>query len=136
MDRLFVDTNFLLDLVVEERPGAAAAAQVFSLVSDGEVVAVVSPSSLKDFYYIARRDIDERQRREWIQLFMDAFMISVFDRSTCSAALASDEPDFEDGIVQAMAEYEGCGCIISGDERAFRGSSVPAMSSEEYLRER
>ena len=106
MNRFFADTNFLLDLAIVGRPGARAAADLFSLIETGEVVGIASASSLKDFYYIARRDIAEAQRREWIRLFTDAFILTALDRETCIIALDSDEPDFEDGIIRAMAEME------------------------------
>lgn len=136
MNRFFADTNFLLDLAIVERPGAHAAADAFSLIEAGEAVGIVSASSLKDFYYIARRDIEETQRREWIHLFADAFILTALDREICIAALDSDEPDFEDGIIRAMAEAEGCNCIITRDSNAFRQSALPALPAEKFLESR
>ena len=134
MDKLLVDTNFLLDVALEHRPGAGDAARLFDLAARGDVACCVSPTSLKDFYYISRRDFDDGVRRSWIALFMDTFAVAALDRGVCAEALASDEPDFEDGIIRALAEGEGCTCIVSRDERAFLGSSIAKTTAGEYLR--
>ena len=136
MDKLFLDTNYLLDLAVKNRPGADAAALLFEMACDGRVAGVISPTSLKDFYFIARRDMPETTRRRWISLFMDAFVVAGLDRNTCAAALSSDEPDFEDGMIRAGAEAEGCDLIISRDTNAFGTSPITRKSPEEYVAHR
>lgn len=133
MDKLFLDTSFLLDLALDHRPGAESAKELFALVCDGQAVAMIAPSSLKDFYYIGRRDISEDQRRAWIAFFLDAFSVVDLNREACQRALHSDEPDYEDGIVRALAESSCCTAIITRDLPAFAHSTVLAMSAEAYL---
>ena len=67
------------------------------------------------------------------ELLGDAFSIADLGRQTCSDALDSDEPDFEDGIVRSVAERCGCDFIISRDETAFASSSVRRLSASDYL---
>ena len=50
-----------------------------------------------------------------------------------SEALASDEPDFEDGMVRACAEHEGATVIITRDKKAFTASAIPALPAAEFL---
>ena len=133
MVRVFLDTNFLLDLALEHRPGGKAAAETLRRAEEGELAGIVSPSSLKDFYCIARKDMPDDVRRGWIAFFMDGFAVADTNRSVCQNALVSDEPDFEDGIARAIAEIESCDFILSRDEKAFAGSSVPKMTPEAYL---
>ncbi len=92
------------------------------------------PGSLKDFYFITRRDFSEETRRAWISLFLDAFLLVGFDRHVCEEALSSDEPDNEDGLIRAAAEREGCQYLISRDETAFATSVVIRLTPEEYIR--
>ena len=133
MDKLFLDTNYLFDLALDHRPGAESAEELFALVCDGQAVAAIAPSSLKDFYYIGRQDIAEDQRRAWLAFFLDAFSVVDLNREACQRALRSDEPDFEDGIVRALSESSHCTAIITRDLPAFAHSVVPAMSAEAYL---
>ena len=131
MVRVFLDTNFLLDLALEHRPGGKAAAEILQRAEEGELAGIVSPSSLKDFYYIARKDMPDDLRRGWIAFFMDGFAVADTNRSVCQNALVSDEPDFEDGIVRAIAEDEGCDYILTRDAKGFDGSKAPKIEPEE-----
>lgn len=99
-------------------------------------MAYVFPGSLKDFYFITRRDLNEGTRRAWIALFLDTFLLASFDRKTCEAALGSGEPDFEDGLIRAAAEREGCTHIITRDLKAFVHSAAASMTPEEYVAHR
>ncbi len=53
VNSIFLDTNFLLDALVEGRPQSAEAFDVFCAIADGEVAGLVMPSQLVDFCYIA-----------------------------------------------------------------------------------
>ena len=59
MDRLLLDTNALLDIAVGHRPGAQAAQRLFDHIADNHAMGYVFPGSLKDFYFITRRDFSE-----------------------------------------------------------------------------
>ena len=135
MIRVLCDTNFLLDVVLEHRPGADSAFRLFELIAGGRVAGALSPTSLKDFYYIARREIAEETRREYIDLFLDAFEIVDIGRNACRFALECDEPDFEDGLVRAAAELDDFDYIVSRDARAFLSSRVKRVSAEGLLNE-
>ena len=134
MDRLLLDTNALLDIAVGHRLGAQAAQWLFDHIADNHAIGYVFPGSLKDFYFITRRDFSEETRRAWISLFLDAFLLASFDRHVCEEALSSDEPDYEDGLIRSAAECEGCQYLISRDETAFATSVVIRLTPEEYIR--
>lgn len=136
MDRLLLDTNFLLDVAVVGRPGSDQAAELFDLAARSNVVCLVTVSSLKDFYYIARKDMDEQIRRDWIALFADVFGVVSMGAAAVARALTSDEPDFEDGLVRAVAELEGCDFIISRDDAAFANSNATRADAGAYLEAR
>ncbi len=133
MDKLFLDTNFLLDAALSGRPGSQEAARLFTAIARREAIGLVAACSLKDFYYIARRGLDEKLERRWLRLFADACYISATDRDSVMRALDSDEPDFEDGLLRAVAEIEGADYIITRDAAAFTGSPIPKLTASEYL---
>ena len=131
--RLFLDTNVLLDSMLRNRPGFAAARRLTQEAAAGTALCSVSASSLSDAYYVSRRTLAEEQRRAWLAFFLDTCEVVAPDAEACRQALASDEPDFEDGLVRALAERAGADYIISRDARAFERSSVPRVSAAEFL---
>ena len=126
--RVLLDTNVLLDFIQPDRPGFAASVQIFGAIAAGHVSALVCASSLKDVYYVARKVMGARRVREYLSTFMDLFEICSTDREACATALGSDEPDFEDGIIRAIAERERVDFIVTRDASAFRHAGVPATS--------
>ena len=129
MIKALVDTNVLLDMMVEDRPDSEAAASLFNRALNGDVELAVCAGSLKDVYYIARRELSDDVRRAGIGLFLDVFDVFPVDSVICRIALASDEPDYEDGIVRACAEWWSSDFIVSRDVKAFDASSVPRIDS-------
>lgn len=48
-------------------------------------------------------------------------------------AYHSDEPDFEDGLIRAVAEENQVDVIVTRDAAAFHGSTIPAMDAARCL---
>ncbi|WEV64525.1 PIN domain-containing protein [Bifidobacterium sp. ESL0732] len=133
-NKIFIDTNFLLDIMITDRPNSGAAFSFFKSI-DGhhEPHVAVCAGSLKDAYYISRHDLSETKRRNWIRRFTDAFEILPIDKAVCKIAVDSDEPDFEDGIIRACAERWRADCIVSRDAKAFLNASIPKIGTDEFI---
>ena len=132
--KALVDTNFLLDLVTGDRPGSHAAARMIDAVQEGRAELSVCATSLKDFYYIARKGgFTDRERRECIRFFLEAMDVLPLDRKACATAVDSDEPDFEDGAIRAVAESSGCDWIVTRDAAAFANSTARNVAPDAFL---
>ena len=49
-------------------------------------------------------------------------------------AIMRSMPDFEDAVVDAVAERNGANYILTRNIKDFSGSSVPAMTPTEFLK--
>lgn len=133
MPRILLDTNFLLDFIDETRPESAYACELFRRAVSGEFSAIISAASLKDMYYVACKRGSEQEARDWVNMFIWAFDIEPLDVEACAIAVSSDEPDFEDGCVRAIAECAQVDFIITRDRTAFARSWVKTYSPREFL---
>lgn len=131
--RILLDTNILLDYIVPDRPHSSAAATLVHMAGAESLTIFVTPSSLKDMYHIARKYIDEQTARQYIELFLDLFIVLSVGQEACELAARSDEPDFEDGLIRAVAEINSIDFIITRDRTAFQRSTVRSMSSDDYV---
>lgn len=131
--RALLDTDILLDLIIEGRAEHGAALGIFDLVDAGELQCCVVATSLKDVYYITRKHLPEATVRAWLDFFMDTCEVLPVDEAICRAARASDEPDFEDGIIRACAEASFIDVILTRDADAFLTSKVAKAVPSEYL---
>ncbi len=133
MHKLLLDTNFLLDIVEPGRPDEEAAVTLFKALVSGDLEGLVAASSLKDLYYLVRKWQGDQAARDWLRVFMRVFTVTELDIEVCAVAVDSDEPDFEDGCIRAIAEREMVDCIITRDEKAFLRSRVKSFTAKDFL---
>lgn len=134
-NKVFFDTNILLDYLDPNRPQSKEADEVVSLCNGAGDMGVVSPMSLKDVYYILCRAADEPTARSAVEALMDVLVIAPFSAEECELAIHSDEPDFEDGLIRASAELNDADFILTRDTKAFANSKVRAIDCATYLRQ-
>ncbi|MBQ9058388.1 MAG: PIN domain-containing protein [Atopobiaceae bacterium] len=133
MYRLMIDTNILLDSLIQGRPDEDGARELFDWCTWSGDMGMVTPSSLNDTYYLLRKRMAEPYARKAIQSLMELLVIAPLSWEECSVSITSDEPDFEDGLVRAAAELNDADFIITRDERAFKNSKLKCMTASEYL---
>ena len=98
MDRLFLDTNVLLD-VLEKRPMFVVdSLRVIGLAKSGKVRAAVSPLSLSDITYILRKTEQDMVLRFFVKLREAVEIAAIGEQEVDAALLAAGMPDFEDGL--------------------------------------
>jgi predicted nucleic acid-binding protein len=120
-----LDTNVAVDYLDSGRPAHADAVRLLTaLIEAGSEVGLVAPS-LKDVYYLITRAAGEAAARRAVAAFTQALTILPVDADACAEALASGEPDFEDGLIRACAEAAAADWIVTRDKDAFAGSTVP-----------
>ena len=133
MSKMLLDTNTLLDYVIPDRPESDEALELVKLIINHVHTGLVAASSLNDFYYISRKTLSEQERRDWLRIFIRIFDIEELDVEACAIALDSNEPDYEDGCIRAIAERAQVDFIITRDRTAFERSWVKAYSAKPFL---
>ena len=133
MSKLLLDTNVLLDFADATRPEQEFAVRLLASIFRGENEAAIAASSLKDAYYILCKFQGEQAARDWVRVFVRAIPVEQLDVEICATALDSDEPDYEDGCIRAIAERAQVDFIITRDKRAFARSWVKSYSAREFL---
>lgn len=133
MSKMLLDANTLLDYVIPDRPESDEALELVKLIINHVHTGLVAASSLNDFYYISRKTLSEQERRDWLRIFIRIFDIEELEVEACAIALDSNEPDYEDGCIRAIAERAQVDFIITRDRTAFERSWVKAYSAKRFL---
>ncbi|MEE1296794.1 MAG: PIN domain-containing protein [Bifidobacterium sp.] len=134
--RILLDTNILLDYCDADRtPFHGECLDLLMSCVDMGIELCVFAGSLKDVYYVLRKKYGEPAARQATAVLLDRFEVLPLLVSTLRAAIDSDEPDFEDGLVRAAAESNGVSAIVSRDAAAFGMSMVPSYSPQEFMRQ-
>lgn len=131
---IFLDTNILLDVVSTSRPMSEASSELILKALTRGVRCLCGAASLKDVYYVYERmTCDEPAARAKFRGLRSLFDVATLDSALIDAALDSDEPDFEDGIIRAQAESFRVDAIVSNDADAFLHSPICKVTSLEAI---
>jgi len=134
--RVLIDTNIILDFLLQREPFSQEAELLFQAIDVGEVVGYVTATTLTDIFYISRRhtrSID--QARQAVSEILIAMMICAIDRAVLESAFNSGLADFEDAVQIFGAVAQGLEAIVTRDAQGFLSSPIPVLSIQELLQQ-
>lgn len=132
--RVLIDTNIVLDFLLQREPFFQDAELLFQGIDSGQVVGYATATTLTDIFYIARRHTRSiEQARQAVSATLRAMEICPVNRLVLESAFDSGLADFEDAIQIACAVDRGLDAILTRDTQGFVNSSVPVLSVQEFL---
>lgn len=132
--RVLVDTNIVLDFLLQREPFFQDAELLFRAINVGEIVGYVTATTLTDIFYISRRHTRSvEQARQAVSEILTAMMICPIDRVVLESAFNSGLADFEDAVQIFSAVTQGLEAIVTRDAQGFLSSPIPVLSIQELL---
>jgi predicted nucleic acid-binding protein len=132
--RVLIDTNIVLDFLLQREPFLQDAEAVFQAIDSGRVVGYVTATTLTDIFYIARRHTRSvEQARQAVLETLTVMVICPVNRAIVESAFTSGRDDFEDAVQIACAVAQGLEAILTRDQQGFRSSAVPVLSVSQLL---
>ena len=117
MVKAFVDTNVLLDLILESRPQNAVANKLFAAAHEGLFACHISSQSLIDANYTARKSGMTFETFKIILQDLRSFVkILAIDDIDLLWAVSHHSGDFEDDAQYASAYNGVCDYFITRDQ--------------------
>ena len=132
-DRLFLDTNVVLDLLEERPPFYESLAKIATLGDLGRVALVASSLSYATVNYVLAKIIGAYHSKDKLRKFKVISEISGVDEFIVEKGLNSAFSDFEDSLQYYCALQAKCSIIITRNGKDFKESSLPVMTAGEYL---
>lgn len=131
--KIFLDTNVILDLLGERVQFYTPMAQIASLADYGKIRLHASTLSYSTIYYVLSKFEKSSQVKDKIKKFrLLSKSIDLTDQ-IIEKALLSEFRDFEDGLQYFSALTASCNSIITRNAKDFKSSAIPVMSPIEYL---
>ena len=134
MDKIFVDSDIILDLLSARQPHYYAAAELFSLADEGSIKIFVSSLSFSNVNYILSRQYNGDQTRKKLLKFKTLVSILSVNEKTIELALASEFKDFEDAIQYYTAIENDIITLLTRNLKDFRKSEISVLTAEQYLK--
>ncbi len=133
--RLLVDTNIVLDLLLE-REGLVddALDAIKTAISNGDKL-YLSSSAVTDIYYVIRKIKNSKEDAlKGIARIVKVLHLAEVNEKCILAAMDSKMDDFEDAVVDAVAGNIKADYIITRNIKHFKNSQVKALTPIEFLK--
>lgn len=133
MERLFLDTNVVLDLLGEREPFYESAAKIATLADTGKIQLVVSALTYSTVFYLLSKYESQSLVKEKIRKFKVIVQTSDLTDTILDKGLSSNFSDFEDALQYYSALDLACSILITRNGKDFKGSDIPVLTPIEYL---
>jgi predicted nucleic acid-binding protein len=131
--KVLLDTNVVLDLMLEREPWRAAAVAIAQADADGHLQAHVCASSITDIYYISRKLAGAERARIIVRTCLARLHVVSVTADLLQAAERRGGSDFEDDLQIEGAVLAHLDAIVTRDPEGFVGSSVPVLTPADLL---
>ena len=135
-DRVFVDTDVVLDLLTKREPFFQSAILLFNLAEQKEIDAYISPVSISNLYYILRKISGNAAAVSAINTLRLILGIAPIDQRMVDIALASGFDDIEDALQYYTAVENNMEVVITRNVKDYKKRDIQVMTCDEYLESR
>ena len=131
--RVLLDTNVILDALLNRQPFVAEAQQILQAVDRAQVSAYLTATTITDIFYLARKALGKGPTIKAINFCLDTFQICAVDKQTLQTAAKLKGNDFEDNLQIACAIASGLDAIVTRDKADFKTAAITVMEPAELL---
>ena len=133
MIHALLDTNVILDALLDRLPWNYEAQSLWQADADGQFVAYVTATSLTDIFYLSRREVSLEKAWQSIHAVLDQLSIITVGGDELEAAVMLQGNDFEDNLQIACAMSLQLDFIVTRDSSGFTGSPMPVLTPQQLL---
>ena len=124
---LLIDTNIVLDWILERRPLAEPAKRVIELCINGNIRGYLAAHTILNILFITRKEKTVTERKEILLMLCDCFEIIDVEKAMIVSALQNEKwQDLEDGLQIQCALHENLDYIITRNIKDFTDSQISA----------
>lgn len=132
--RILIDTNVILDILQKREPFFSDSYQALHKAIESETECLISASAATDIFYLLRKSLrSTQQAKERLEQLAQLVTFADVQGMDIHMALLRSMPDFEDAVVDVVAERYGASYILTRNLKDFTGSVVPAILPSDYL---
>jgi len=134
MQKIFIDTDIIIDLLAERQPFYKNAAAIFTLIDRGKVQGFTSPVVFANLHYILSKQLSKKYAISSLKKLRILIKIIPVDERIMDLSLESDFKDYEDAIQYNAAISAGISTLITRNIKDYKNPTITVCSPDEYLR--
>jgi len=134
LEKLFVDTDVVLDLLSGRQPHYKFAAELFSLADIESVRLYVSSLTFANVHYVLSKQLSASESRRLLLRFKTLVTVLPVNDKIIELALSSSFADFEDAIQFYAAIENNISILLTRNLKDFKKATIPVMTPQQYLK--
>lgn len=135
MTYLFIDTDVIIDFLIDRKPFSREAAIIFTLIEQKKLKGYSSSLTFSNLYYVLRKIESHNKVISKLEILSKMVGILRVEEQTIKNALASGFSDFEDSIQYFSAiDSKKIDVIITRNIKDFKKSEIPVMTPGDFLK--
>ena len=129
---VLIDTNIVLDALLQRAPHDKPALAVLELCAAGKIDGYLAFRSLSTLWYVLRKNPETRRR--WLLETCEILTVaSASHDAAVRAIMQEDFPDFEDCLQEKCAEAVDADYIVTRNTSDYATSKIPAALPENII---
>ena len=132
--RILLDTNIILDLLLDRVPFSDDAAKIFSLIEKKEIEGFICATTVTTISYFLQKSLGKAESREILGNILNIFEIAEVNKNILHSAQKSEFNDFEDAVIYQAARVNKIKAIITRNKNDFTNSKIVVLDAREFLK--
>ncbi len=133
MNKVFVDTDVILDLLARRIPHFHFSAVLFTFAEMKKLELYTTPLILANTFYILRKQLGNDSAKNAVRKLRILLHLIDSTESVIDKALNSEFSNFEDAIQYYTALEYGIPVILTRNIRDYKKASIVVQTPESYL---
>lgn len=133
IEKLFIDTDIILDIVLKRDPFFSDSQKVLSLVERNYFSGFTSSLVIANCYHIINSNTDEKTAIKTISKLRSILNVLPFTDKETGESLNSALKDFEDGIQYFVALNNGINNLITRNISDYKDLDINVLTPTDFL---
>ena len=133
MNKIFVDTDVILDLLAQRIPHFHFSAVLFTFAEMKKLELYTTPRIFENTFYILRKQLGNEEAKKTLRKLRMLIHIIDSSETVVDKALNSDFADFEDAIQYYTSQENGINILLTRNLRDYKNASLIVQTPEAFL---
>ena len=131
--RIFVDTNVLLDVLLEREGYYYDALKIWSAAEEGKIDAHIAAISVNNVHYVVKRLKSETTAMIAVRIILRIFKVVPVDSEILSSAADFHNKDYEDDIQFQCALRAKCSQFFTRDPTHYDSALMAVVPPSSFM---
>lgn len=131
--RVLLDSDVILDLVLDRKPFVEQTAELFKLHEQGEIDGYISSITPVNVFYLTRKFKGIDAAKQAVQLLLSSLNVCPLDQTVLENAQELGFKDYEDAVQCASAAGSRLEAIITRNVKDYKKAVLPIFTPADFL---